>query len=261
MGRILTRHQLAKIQRADRPISRMGSKEFFVPADVLGSYPRPFYNEAGTLLCMNLFQENVEGTTMKDLSPYGRDGTITNSPVASSESLWRESMRFDKTAHKCIILPASNTVVQGTSITMEGWAMTAVADVGNARILTFHWSSGYGSGATLSIDQATQKWQTYVNDGNGGTGSIDAAAAHTPMQWTYVVMTNDGTTHKLYVNGVYEGQQSLGFQLGTQLGYIGAFGDGSTLYVMDGWIAGVRVTNRAKTAGEIEDYYYGVNGL
>ena len=117
MGKILTRHQLARIQRAERPISRMGSKEYFVPADVLGSYPRPFYNEAGTLLCMNLFQENVEGSTMRDLSLQGNDGSL-NGSESSSESPWRESMLFNYNLNQAIVLPASNVVIPGNAVTV-----------------------------------------------------------------------------------------------------------------------------------------------
>jgi len=286
MGNILTRHQLAKIQRADRPLSRMGSKEYFVAADILGSYPRPFYPEAGTMLCMNLTQDNIDGATLYDLSPNEFHGTAIGSPSPQSDSPFRESVLFNGSTDRYSI-PHAGILDLGSDFTVEGWIKIEADYTGDPNFFATrdadspNWTSGVGvyprlvaqygmpaNSLSLTLGSGAWKWGVWSSDENSFTWG----------EWQYVAVTvlNAHTSSKtvtFYVNGVQSvnsyywtqgSEEILRVSTDPDSAYIGGvYHPTEPTYsdkYFDGGIAGVRVTRRGKTAEEIEDYYYGVNG-
>ena len=128
----------------------------------------------------------------------------------------------------------------------------------NGRVITFHRGSSQGSGLNLLID-GPGGWSAYAHDGSTGSSIFTSSYPET-NRWYYLAVTHDGTTHKFWVDMDLIGTQSRGFSLGSFTAMIGHYNNLTSIYAWDGWIAGIRVTNRAKSEAELENYFYGMRG-
>ena len=97
------------------------------------------------------------------------------------------------------------------------------------------------------------------NDGNAGGYSIEYGTGINLNQWYHIAATDDGTTVRLYINGL----QVTSGSSATSVNYtgqplIGQFGGGNA--VTDGDIPVTKIYNRALTAGEVKTNYNNYKG-
>ncbi len=116
---------------------------------------------------------------------------------------------------------------------------------------TIHRGSGLGSGLNLVIDVG--KWSSYSN--NGATGAYLTSNVTVDTAWHHLVTTNDGTTHKIYVDGVERNSQSKGFVAGTYQAYIGHYDASSQALAWKGLIDDIRVYDRVLSNEEVQLLY------
>jgi len=251
MSRILTRSQLAKIQKARLTLGAFGSKGYFEPSDLLGSYPKPFVREAGTVGLWNFFDDDIIDSTVLDQSVNGNNGTISGA-VLSSESKFRESLYFDGTSDY-VNVPDNASLDLLKDITIEIWFNRKSSPPDVSVDLIQKAPSGSG-GYVLYITGSQQL--VFLKQGDG-TSSTPATTIMGYDQWYYGVGTKEGSLASCYLNGKLEDTDSS-FSDFANVGDL-RIGMGNDGY-FNGYIAGVRITNRAKTANEIHDYYHGLKG-
>lgn len=108
----------------------------------------------------------------------------------------------------------------------------------------------YTEGYDLKINTSNQVEMSWIN---GSTRTIQSAVAIPENEWHHIAVTHDGTTARLYIDGVLETTTALPLPLDTSNAFlIGAAGrDGSTTAHFDGNIDEVRVWNATLTANQI----------
>ncbi|RNC79838.1 MAG: choice-of-anchor D domain-containing protein [Winogradskyella sp.] len=108
----------------------------------------------------------------------------------------------------------------------------------------------YTEGYDLKINASNQVEMNWIN---GSTRTISSSVAIPENEWHHIAVTHDGTTARLYIDGVLETTSTLPLPLDTSRSFlIGAAGrDGSATAYFDGNIDEVRVWNAALTANQL----------
>ncbi len=110
---------------------------------------------------------------------------------------------------------------------------------------------GYSEGYDLKIMSDGRVEMNWIN---GSTRSIQSSVVIPENVWHHIAVTHDGTTARLYIDGVLETTETLPLPLNTNRSFlIGAAGrDGSAESYFDGNIDEVRVWNTALTDVQIQ---------
>lgn len=183
-----------------------------------------------------LFNEGA-GSRLADIASQNH-GVLTNMDPATAwvGSLHGGSLKFDG---------SNNYVDLGVTFnfpeyTYSSWVKTADAS-GNKYIF----SEGTITGRLLGVlSGSPAHWQLWSNVLEGTSVADDDL-------WTNVVVTYDGTTARLYADGVEEDSNNITPGTGTGA-RIGSAGSG---FNWDGEIDDFRIYNRALTAAEVQQLY------
>ena len=103
-------------------------------------------------------------------------------------------------------LTSAFTDLPSTTITVEYWILPN-AGLGASSIFPFAWVTGAGSQyfsfglGTTSGDQFQVRFQSSGGSVNGNTNATAMVSSKVSTNWTYLAMSYDGATVKLYVNG------------------------------------------------------------
>ena len=194
------------------------------------------------------------GTVLVDSSTFGNNGTIFGNPtwVAGQHG---QAIRFDGTGDYATV-PDNASLDISTAITMAAWVKPEAATTQN---LIKKSTNGGTNGYELSLSQlgAASSQRAFVRFNQATSGDTYRVNATTMYPshgttWMHVAATYDGTTIRLYVNGVQEGQLAASIPIPTNnlaLG-IGAQPDG-LFGVLQGTMDDVLLYNTALTASEI----------
>jgi hypothetical protein len=191
------------------------------------------------------------GTTWKDLSGNGNDGTLINGPTFDSGN--GGSIVFDKT-NDYVEGPASNSFGFGTNITIECWFKTTESfGINNSstagRIVNLHANS---PGTNVNI-QIGSEGLGFYNIGNA-TFYNDGIPANTG-KWIHGVVVINGINSKLYRNNLVtinvNGNAIPSFSSYPVI--IGSY-EGSSRF-FGGNLALAKLYNRALTASEVSQNY------
>ncbi|MBU0477067.1 LamG domain-containing protein [bacterium] len=200
--------------------------------------------------------DNLENSSTSvvayDSSVYGNDGDFkgTGEPAWYQWGMFGKCVEFDGT-DDYIQLPASNVLASDSGITLAAWvkadASYAAANP-DARIVTIHRGSAAGTGLNIVI--YSDKWQSYTH--NGTTGAWLDSGVTVDTDWHFIVVTNDGTTHRIYVDGAEKNDRALGFTAGTRVACIGHFdASAGQTYAWKGLIDEVAIYNYARSSTQI----------
>jgi hypothetical protein len=199
----------------------------------------------------------ISGTSASDNSGNVNTGTLVNSPSWVTGKIGN-ALSF---TNSYVNIPSSSSINSITNaITISAWIKTT--NTSQEAILE-RWQ--YGTGVNkrafclevlsnkvyfgLSKDgtSANSKWLTSVTSVNDGT-------------WKYITATFDGTTMKIYINGVLDASVSAGFtsifastgnlHIGKQEYNSGVFG-----YPFIGTIDEMKLYNKALTLSEVQSLY------
>ena len=209
----------------------------------------------GLALCLdgaNVKSYPGSGTTWKDLSGKGNDGTLTNGPTFSSNYGGN------------IVLDGSNDFVTGVhnselnlrnDVTVECWFRRTGGRSTWVRIFGKGNSSNRTYGLWYHVNSNYFLYQRY----GGSTMNILLSKSVVSNEWYHIVGTSSGSTHTLYVNGVKKGtaSNSSTFHSSTDPYKVGSH-DGSYHHIGD--VSKCRIYNRGLSEAEVKQNYNALKG-
>ena len=207
------------------------------------------------------------GNTVVDLSGQGNNGTLTNGAgydTTLPENDMGKSFVLDGTNDYIEVGDAGTLDIAG-DITLAAWVNGQAAgnDGDSAMIINKRDSSDYTTPFTLYFRDAggEDSYRFYVG-GGGSTWSDNAGDADNfdgvYDKWDYVVATIEGTSMKIYVNGVLGGTQTVNGTRqtnGSSVKIGGPYTHGSTNYMWDGKISVVMIYNTALSGDQVMQNY------
>lgn len=195
------------------------------------------------------------GTTVTDLSGNGNNGTLTSSPTYQYLNI----NRFGFNGTSSYIDLSNPSSLKPSVVSVCAWVRTT--DLNRQSMIVDGNYQGSGQGYLLQINASNQAlFACRLNSGTfssaSGTTSI---AANT---WYHLVGTYDGTTIRVYVNGVLEGSTAYSGGIGysSQNIAIGVYQSLISGYSLNGYVGPVQIYNRAITAAEVAQVYAAGSG-
>jgi fibronectin type 3 domain-containing protein len=185
------------------------------------------------------------GTTTADQSGSNNNGSISNA-TWSTAGKFGKALSFNGT-NGSVSVADSNSLDLTTGMTIEGWVQPNT--VSGFRTLIVKETGGdlvYG----LYASSDTNRPQSQVTVGSvrllNGTASIPTGS------WTHLAATYDGTTERLYVNGIQVSSLAVSGTIATSNSPLKIGGNSIWSEWFNGLIDEVRVYNRALSAAEIQ---------
>jgi hypothetical protein len=193
------------------------------------------------------------GTTWKDLTTNGTNGTLTNGTTFNSSD--GGSIVFDGTDDYMVVPTFSNkpttaitceSWIKPTKLTVSGTIRGGAISSSNSMYLGIIDSTDGGN--TFSMHWANQTNNSRVSNWNGSIPN---------NSWSYLVGTYDGTMARAYLNGVEIWSTPQTGTIPDATYYVGTYGgsvvDGT--HNFNGHIPIARIYNRALTPQEISQNY------
>lgn len=203
---------------------------------------------------------NDSGSTVTDSSGNGYTGFRAASGITTGQT---SPITTDSTAASYLFdgiygylqAPTSLTFGGSTALTIEAWVRITTNGSGASynRVI----STGYSQSTTKGFDLAVQDngASVYFTVANGSTYA-QAVSTGSISGWTHLVGTYDGSTIRLYINGVLQTTGSLSGSIanpGTQLVVAAATNNPYNCFTGD--IAEVAVYNSVLTQSRIQTHY------
>lgn len=206
------------------------------------------------------FSEDT-GNVIVDHSGYGNSGAVFNAAFAIDGFCGR-AVLFNGTSS--YIRVPHNELLNPTQFTVSVWAKAPSARVAaedEIRGMVGKYASGE-TGQVYWLCTATNTLQA----GMAGSSADGFRTANTVMnsisnRWGMVTLTFDGSTMKLYVDGILAGEEAVSGYEGNELDLLIGAGQWDGLSETapqrwwDGWIDEVRLYNRALSAAEVFGQY------
>ena len=191
------------------------------------------------------------GTTITDQSGTGNNGTLTNTTWAGpTQGRYGNALTFNGTNASATI-PDHPTLDLTTGMTLEAWVRPTT--LGNS------WRT-----AIMKEQAGSMAYGLYAHGGDSGqkvplgeivSGGFRTAAGTTSLSintWTHLATTYDGTTLRLFINGVQAGQLPHTGAIVTSTGSLRIGGNNIWGEWFEGQIDEIRIYNRALTATELQ---------
>jgi hypothetical protein len=191
------------------------------------------------------------GTTTADMSGNAQKGTLTNGPVWATGK-YGTAVKFDgkndyiQTAHTAALNITGNQISLSAWISPASISSTRVI-VGKPASATQHISPNY-SYALLMVSGVPR---FHVRLGNT-TYTLNAATTLTTNTWKHIAGTYDGTTMRLYIDGVLSASKTATGNVTPFTTPLRIGANGGLAQLWSGSIDDIRVYNRALTAAEIQ---------
>ena len=187
-----------------------------------------------------------------DSSGNNNSGTLTGMNRATSPTVGKlgQALKFDgSTSYVSNLSPRLPATDAATTI--SAWLSTTVTSLSrNAVVLN---NSPLGGGASNAVQLAIRQ-STFRMTAAGGRTIIDSAVTPDLNTWYLVTFTFDGTTNRIYVNGIEKAENKTAHQPGSSSAFwIGTFN--GTQEMWNGLIDDVRIYNRALTANEVRQLF------
>ena len=214
----------------------------------------------GMVLCLDAANPKSypgSGTTWFDLSGNGNNGTNSGGPTYSSNN--KGYFEFDNT-NDVSIIANSDSLNPTTALSIESWAMFAVGssldfifEKGNVN--TQYSLFSHGSDVVFRTKHEGDTSYHTQNPSKTSVGVVNG-------QWHHIVGSWDGTTKRIYIDGVLKNSVSKSGNLVTTTpgAAVGRFGGTSSGYWFEGNIAKVAVYNKGLSAAEIRQNFEALRG-
>ena len=190
-------------------------------------------------------------TTATDSSTSANNGTLTNGPVPALGKLG-QALNFDGT-DDYVSVPSTSSL-KPANISICGWVKS---NAYSALTVLMGKQSGGGYGSYGLVFRTGPSRMTFTISKTGPQTEYFATSTNQQTGvWQHWCGTYDGTTQKLFLNGVLEDTQTPSITIDQTDTYpltIGTYTSG--LYPLSGSLDEVRVYNRALTEGEVTQLY------
>jgi len=196
----------------------------------------------------------TSGTTAADSSGYGSSGTAPAGTAWTTACGSTRVFNFNGTGHY-ITIPNAANLQPSTALTIAGWIKGDAWGAGTDVDVILRKGENNPNNYQLAISDGRVE---LLLDGNDGAGYRGNTVLSTGV-WYHVAATWDGSTVRIYVNGVLNNTPAARtgtIGVDTRPAYIG--GRSGTDY-FDGMIYDVRLYNRALSQADIT-YLYGSIG-
>ncbi|HEX5922362.1 MAG TPA: LamG-like jellyroll fold domain-containing protein [Baekduia sp.] len=204
------------------------------------------YKDAGpagdpALVAAYAFDE-ASGTTVTDASGRANTGTITGATRTTGHS--GSALTFNGTSNS-VTIPDSSSLDLTSAMTLEAWVNPTIASDWRTVILkeatgnlaySLYGASGYAGGAP----------STWI-----GSTDLPGPAALPAGAWSHLATTWDGTTWRLYVDGVQKASRTFAGPIAVSSGALKIGGNALWGEYFSGRIDDVRIYNRGLTAAEV----------
>jgi hypothetical protein len=227
----------------------------------MSSHTGPDISNNGLVLALdaaNLRSYPGTGTTWTDLSGNGNTGTLTNGPTYSSAN--GGAIVFDG-VDDYVISTRPSSIVTGGQITISLWAkwISTGTTTGSIKVLLDNnHSNSPIRGFVIQDRPDLGKFLTFsVIPNQSGVVSTFIVG---DGSWHHITGTNDGTTSKLYIDGVFNAQSTESGGVATVQPNItlGNWQGGGRF--LNGSISNSTVYNRALTAAEVQQNFNALRG-
>lgn len=192
----------------------------------------------------------TSGTTAYDSSGHGANGTIGSGvtlgqpgPIISEPS--DTSYEFTNTSGSVSVTEAAPS----SSVSVEAWVQPTSTAV------NYGHAAGYRNDSTadfylLQLTNSDSFECRFVNS-SGGTYTLNVTV---PVgSWHHLVMTYDGTTQAVYLDGTLATSQAASGSLGTDSAF--SIGNNVDRYGFTGYIAQVALYDSALSAARVQAHY------
>jgi hypothetical protein len=220
---------------------------FQVPAEVTPPPPPPPPPVPG-LVAAYSFDENA-GTTIADASGHGNTGTVSNT-TWSSTGHSGSALSFNGT-NSWVTVPDSASLDLTSGMTLEAWVKpTQSGGWQTALIKEDAPQTELSYGLYASTDSGQPSAHVLVG---APPDTFQRATTSTPAgAWTHIAATYDGTTLRVYVNGVQEASKPLSGPITTSNDPLRIGGNNIWGEWFSGLIDDIRIYNHALTTTEIQ---------
>ena len=140
-------------------------------------------------------------------------------------------------------------------ISVSGWCYAD--SLGSYNVIVNQWSTAANSSSSWTLETVGSDWRFYLYDSGAGTLKYaSSTGTATTGVWKHIVGVFDGTTLKVYVNGVEGGTTATVTTANTSSFplRLGQFYD-TTTGNWDGRIASTQIYNKALTAAQINQNF------
>ncbi len=190
------------------------------------------------------------GTATADASANGNGGTLVNGPAWIATGKYGGAINFDG-ANDHVRVADSASLDRGATGTVEAWVKLDTLNRWQSVVAKGSANSDPGHNYAIQLN-SSNRWICVLGNGTGRIllQSSSVAAAN---RYYHVACTWDGTTARLYVDGVLgvSGGQAITPAGNAAPLYIGQFG--GDVDRLDGVIDEVRVYSRALSQAEIQN--------
>ena len=185
------------------------------------------------------------GTTITDGSGNGHTGTIAGA-AWTTQGRFGNALSFDG-VNDWVTVTSTALLNLSTAMTLEAWVFpTTTSGVRDILIKE-------GTGADIyNLYARNWRGQPEANVLVGGTNRTAEGAALPANTWTHVAGTYDGTTLRLFVNGLPAASIAASGSIATSSGVLRIGGNSLWGEFFQGTIDEIRVYNRALTQAEIQ---------
>jgi hypothetical protein len=188
-----------------------------------------------TSLLLNFTNAGIyDATSKNDLE------TVGNAQISTAQSKWGgSSMSFDGTGDYVTSYNANALFRIGNIYTIELWFYTTTIAAGAAGLICLAIGASTNSGINIYRSGS----EIICNDGaTGGTGPSSGSSAITANTWAHLAVVSDGSTTKMYIDGVLKGTYSGTTASSAALTYVTVGANGDKSSVLNGYIQDARIT-------------------
>jgi hypothetical protein len=193
--------------------------------------------------------------TTQDVSGNGNTGTLVGMSTTTSPTQGKigQALMFDGSTS---YIDAGNVLNLTSAITVSAWVKPSTFSGPKFPMIV---AKGENDAYTFFINNPVAPGAVFFRIGDGsGAGDAQSAAALALGKWGHVVGTYDGSTVKVYVNGVLSGSKAKSGSIPTtaldlDIGYCSDACNADLYFA--GAIDDVRIYNRALNASEVKQLY------
>lgn len=193
--------------------------------------------------------EDPAGNSVYDSSPTTNTGTLggTTLPTRVGSGAKGNALSFNGTT-AFVTMGQTNLPLGAARRTISGWAKLAAAPS------SYRWIAGYGSTGQSEGFSIGFTTNTLVCSGYGDDVTYGLTLASYVGKWVHVACTYDGTTARLYFNGINVASSAKLFNTVSDKAYVGR--QVSDLEYFSGSIDEVFISKTAYSALDINRLYY-----